>query len=144
MAKSSKESPKLEESPGGTGVNNEADRGLRILLVEDHLDTATLLGKLLRRFGHDVAIADCRAAALTMAASSPFDVMLSDIRLPDGTGHELMREIRERHSIPGIALTGYGMEEDVSLSRDAGFFEHVVKPVNIDHLQSVLTRATRR
>jgi CheY-like chemotaxis protein len=117
---------------------------LRILLVEDHQDTATLLGKLLRRCGHDVSIANSRADALRLAASGPFDVMLSDIGLPDGTGHELMREIRQHHAIPGIALTGYGMEEDVSRSRDAGFVEHVVKPVNIEHLQAVLSRAARR
>jgi CheY-like chemotaxis protein len=70
--------------------------------------------------------------------------MVSDIGLPDGTGHELMREIRRHYKFPGIALTGYGMEEDVSKSRDAGFIEHVVKPVNIEHLKSVLNRATRR
>lgn len=117
---------------------------LKILLVEDHPDTATLLARLLRRFGYDVRIANSRESALNLAASEPFDVMLSDIGLPDGTGHELMRQIRKHYSFPGIALTGYGMEEDVSKSREAGFFEHVVKPVNIEHLKTVLSRATHR
>jgi CheY-like chemotaxis protein len=125
-------------------ASDQANKGLRILLVEDHIDTASLLGKLLRRFGHDVAIANSRGEALRLAQDGSFDVMLSDIGLPDGTGHELMREIKHICSIPGIALTGYGMEEDVSRSRDAGFVEHVVKPINLDHLQAALTRATRR
>jgi PAS domain S-box-containing protein len=127
---------------------NEAHRDerqmLRILLVEDHQDTAMLLSRLLQRIGHDVKIANSRAAALDLAASEPFDVMLSDIGLPDGTGHELMRAIGEQYRIPGIALTGYGMEEDVTRSRAAGFVEHIVKPVNLDRLQAVLARATRR
>jgi signal transduction histidine kinase len=135
--------PRMPVDPGPAGIPTK-DQVLRILLVEDHQDTAMLLSRLLQRFGHDVRVANSRAAALDLAASQTFDVMLSDIGLPDGTGHELMRAIAEQYRIPGIALTGYGMEEDVSRSRAAGFVEHIVKPVNLERLQAVLARATRR
>lgn len=117
---------------------------VRVLLVEDHEDTRRILARLLKSSGYDVRTADCAAAALDLAASDRFDVMLSDIGLPDATGYDLMRQVRDRHAIPGIALSGYGMEEDVRRGREAGFADHVVKPVNLSHLESVLARVTGR
>jgi CheY-like chemotaxis protein/nitrogen-specific signal transduction histidine kinase len=114
---------------------------LRILLVEDHAETAHVLGRLLRSFGHEVKAVDSVAMALQAAATATFDVMLSDIGLPDATGYDLMRQIRDHHRIPGIALTGYGMEDDLRRSRDAGFVDHVVKPVTLAQLQAALARA---
>jgi two-component system CheB/CheR fusion protein len=115
---------------------------LRVLVVEDHADAARVLSRLLRDAGYEVGVAGSAADALRLAAGRPFDVMVSDIGLPDATGHELMRQVRDRHGIKGIALSGYGMEDDVLKSRDAGFAEHIVKPVNFTDLQAVIQRVT--
>jgi CheY-like chemotaxis protein len=80
------------------------------------------------------------AAALELAAAHPFDVVVSDIGLPDASGYDLMRQISERYGLKGIALTGYGMEDDVRHSREAGFVEHVVKPVIVSQLDMVIHR----
>jgi CheY-like chemotaxis protein len=79
-------------------------------------------------------------AALRLAATEAFDIVVSDLGLPDGTGYDLMKQIRDRHGIKGVALSGYGMEEDVRRSREAGFLEHIVKPVNVSQLVTVLQR----
>jgi PAS domain S-box-containing protein len=123
----------------GNGSPSE-DVGVRVLLVEDHQETGTVLARLLRKYGHHVKIADTMARALEFASSEPFDLIISDIGLPDGTGHDLMKQIKERFSIPGVALTGYGMEDDITRSHEVGFVEHVVKPVDIAQLQSVIRR----
>jgi CheY-like chemotaxis protein len=121
---------------------------LSILLVEDHADTARALTRLLDGLGYDVRVADGVQAALDLAAQADFDVLVSDLGLPDGSGLEVMRHLRETRSGPGgavpvgIALTGYGMEEDVARSREAGFAEHITKPVNFDRLQQAIERAT--
>jgi PAS domain S-box-containing protein len=106
-------------------------KGLRILLVEDHVETAQVLGMLLRHLGHYVELAHTAQSAEALAFSAPFDVVISDIGLPDASGHELMRRLRVRRHIRGIAMSGYGRDEDIRASRDAGFSEHLVKPANI-------------
>ena len=65
---------------------------------------------------------------------------MSDIGLPDATGYELMQQIKSRHSMKGIAMSGYGLEEDVRKSREAGFSDHVVKPANVDQLEQAIRR----
>jgi PAS domain S-box-containing protein len=112
----------------------------RVLLVEDHPDTARMLARLLRHEGFEVETAGSVASALQLAAAQTFDVVVSDIGLPDATGYELMEQIRDRHGIKGIALSGYGMDDDMRKSREAGFVDHVVKPVNIAQLQAVIHR----
>jgi CheY-like chemotaxis protein/nitrogen-specific signal transduction histidine kinase len=119
-------------------------RGVRVLLVEDHQETADVLAKLLRKFGHDVKVAHSMTDALRLASQTTFDLFISDIGLPDGTGHELMRQMKQKHGIPGVALTGYGMEDDLMKSAEVGFDEHVVKPVDVPHLQDVITRVVAR
>jgi len=112
-------------------------RAGRILLVEDHEPTRSPLTQLLVRRGFDVVAVGTMAAALSAAERNEFDVVLSDIGLPDGNGFELMRTLREQHNILGIALTGYGMERDVAESSDAGFVTHLTKPISV----AVLDRA---
>jgi len=116
-------------------------RSLEILLVEDHDDTARVLSRLLQRLGHRVRVADSVSAALS-AANQPFDLLLSDIGLPDGTGNDLIRKLRQQRSqhFPAVALTGFGMEEDVAKSREAGFTDHLTKPVNFQRLQMVVQK----
>lgn len=113
---------------------------LRILLVEDHQDTLRMMQRLLTRQGHQVISASSVAQALTVVSSQPIDVLVSDLGLPDGSGHELMREIRRFHNIPGIVLSGFGMDSDVRNSRQAGFAEHLTKPVNMQVLLETIHR----
>ena len=112
----------------------------RVLLVEDHPDTSRAMARLLGALGYEVKVANTAAVALQLAATEPFDVVVSDIGLPDATGYELMEQIRDGYGIRGIAVSGYGMEEDMRKSREAGFAEHVVKPVNVGQLHAVIER----
>jgi len=110
----------------------------RILLVEDHTDTANAMSRLLRGLGHDVTIADSVSAAMQALPQGSFNLLLSDIGLPDGTGMDLIRQIRKSSRIPAIALTGFGMEDDVADCKAAGFDEHLTKPINFQKLKTVI------
>ncbi len=111
-----------------------------ILLVEDHSDTADAMADLLRSMGYQVSVADSVAAGLSAAEhlAGRIDLVLSDLGLPDGSGLDLMRELHDRYSVRGIALSGYGMEEDVRKSLSAGFDRHLTKPVNLQALQTAI------
>ena len=111
---------------------------LRILLVEDDPTTATVLARLLNRTGHQVATAGTVSAAVEIGLSQPFDLLLSDIGLPDGTGLEVMRELKSQRGLKGIALSGYGTDADVRNSQDAGFAIHLVKPMDFRALTRVI------
>ncbi len=119
--------------------NADGNRSLEILLVEDHDDTSRVLSRLFERLGHRVRIADSVAAAL-VAAKQPFDLLLSDLGLPDGSGIDLIQPLRQTNhpNGPAVALTGFGMEEDIAKSREAGFTEHLTKPINFQRLQMVI------
>ncbi len=114
------------------------DHTLRLLLVEDHAPTLEVLTRLLTRTGHHVVGASTLADARAAADREPFDAVLSDLGLPDGTGHELMHELREKHGLRGVALSGYGMEEDLARSKQAGFIAHLIKPVDVAELRRAL------
>jgi PAS domain S-box-containing protein len=108
-------------------------RSLQILLVEDHRDSAEMLSQLLTLSDYEVRVAQTMQEALEMADEA-FDVLISDIRLPDGSGLDLMRRLRSRKSIHGIALSGFGTEQDHRRSREAGFSMHLTKPVDFNRL----------
>ena len=116
---------------------------LRLLVVEDHGDTARVIGSLLSRSGHLVTTAQNASQALALIEEQPFDVIVSDLGLPDMSGYELMARIRERFDIKGIAMSGYGMEEDIRRSQRAGFSDHLVKPASLAQLQRAILRAAR-
>ena len=111
---------------------------LRVLLVEDHEPTLAVLARLLQRAGHTVFSADCVAEANAVAARESVDLVISDIGLPDGTGIDLMAGLQKTYGLQGIALSGYGMEEDLRRSREVGFVIHLVKPVDFSHLRRSL------
>lgn len=115
-------------------------RPLRILLVDDHQDTCVALERLLVRRGHLVAAAHNVRSAMETAARSSFDLLISDIALPDGTGTELMTYLHAISRIPGIAISGFGMNGDVEKSMEAGFAEHLVKPVKMENLEAAIDR----
>jgi CheY-like chemotaxis protein len=99
-----------------------------------------VLARLLRGRGHHVRTAHSVSSALQLAASEPFDILVSDIGLPDATGYELMQQIRDLYGIKGIAVSGYGMDDDMRKSREAGFVDHIVKPINVAELEAVIWR----
>jgi DNA-binding response OmpR family regulator len=88
-----------------------------------------------------VTAAPSLEVARAAASSQTFDLLISDIELPDGTGLELMREIRPTQTLAGIAMSGFGSEDDIQLSLNAGFREHLTKPVDIARLDAAIGRA---
>lgn len=110
----------------------------RILLVDDHRDTIAAVRVLLERRGYEVATAHSVSDAKELFNSQPFDLLISDIGLPDGTGHELLSQLVSTRPIRAIALSGYGTDQDIRNSREAGFAEHLTKPFNFKHLQQVI------
>jgi CheY-like chemotaxis protein/anti-sigma regulatory factor (Ser/Thr protein kinase) len=111
---------------------------LRILLVEDHEDTNRSLTNLLRRRGYQVKSALNVQSALNLGEKEQFDVLISDLALPDGNGMDLMRTLHSQRPVLGIALTGFGMEGDIRKSREAGFKHHLVKPIDLNKLDSLI------
>jgi len=142
-----KAEPDVAESSGRAGGSLVSQRALRVLLVEDHPDTARQLTRLLQRAGHDVSWAgSVREARELIAASNGeqpeggFNILISDLGLPDGSGHELMRDLASHHRMPGIALSGYGMKDDILDSMAAGFSRHITKPVDWQELKTAIQK----
>jgi signal transduction histidine kinase len=112
----------------------------RVLLVDDHVDTCIGMKLMLERRGFDISVAHSADQAVEKARQENFDLLISDIGLPDRTGYELMSELRQSKDLPGIALSGFGTEADVNKARDAGFSEHLTKPINFERLEEAIRR----
>ena len=110
---------------------------LRILLVEDHADTHRSLTNLLRRRGYHVQSALNLESAINLGTNQQFDVLISDLALPDGNGIHLMQKLASKPHL-AIALTGFGMENDIRKSYEAGFQHHLVKPIDLNKLDSLI------
>src|SRR3989442_2608702 len=113
-------------------------KALRILVVEDHRDTRSTLAHLLRHFGYEIAVADCVAEALDACQAQEFDAVLCDIGLPDGSGYDLIAQAKSQQAVTAIALTGFGKDEDIQRSKEAGFDFHLTKPVDFHELRTIL------
>ena len=112
---------------------------LRILFVEDEPDTARAMRHLLKSDGHTVHWAPDVAAGVKLGAENHFDLLLSDLGLPDGTGIDLMRSLRQQGStFPGIVLSGYGQDQDLARTKEAGFVAHLVKPLSVQMLRDAI------
>ena len=109
-----------------------------VLLVEDHEHTRVTLAHLLERRGYTVIQAGNAREARAASAAGKIDVVISDIGLPDGSGNELMKHLSTTFGLKGIALTGYGMEEDIEHCLASGFVTHLIKPVSIRSLENAL------
>jgi len=133
--------PAIAAVPATNGEAAPA-RSLRLLLVDDHADTRRILSRLLGKCGHEVSTADSARSALNLLDRDRFDALISDIGLPDSSGYELVREAKGRQPLKGIALSGFGMEEDVRRSLEAGFDYHLTKPVEFADLRSLLQKIT--
>lgn len=116
----------------------------RILLVEDHPDSLDATRELLTELSCEVLAATSVKEALRVAESNPIDLVVSDLGLPDGSGVDLMRTLRERHGLSGIAITGYGMDEDIRASAAAGFVDHLVKPITFQRLAGAIEKFFQR
>ena len=116
---------------------------MHILLVEDHGVTAKMIRMVLTSDGHTIQDAGDVATALGLADQHRFDLLVSDLGLPDGSGHDLMRQLRQRgHRFPGIALSGYGQGEDIQRSHEAGFAAHLTKPASRDAVLEAVASVT--
>ena len=119
--------------------HGEIPRSHRLLLVvEDHVETRTALLLILRRRNYGVIEADSVQQALLLACQHKFDLVISDIELPDGSGFGLMKELRQRRGLKGIAVTGLSTDADRNRSQSAGFSYHLKKPVNIRDLEAAI------
>jgi len=122
-------------------VTDSTRQALKILLVDDHHDTCAALQKLLARRGHLVAVSHDVRSAMDAAVRNKFDLLISDIALPDGTGMDLMMQLRAIANVPGIAISGFGNNGDIERSLQAGFSEHLIKPIKLDNLEAAIERA---
>lgn len=130
----------IREPLSASSPHTKSGPSLSVLLVEDHPATLATLQRLLRRAGHTVTTATSVAEASEKAAEDrPLDALITDLGLPDGTGIDVMEQVRQHHpQLPGIVLSGYGMEEDHARSIAAGFSAHLIKPIVFQQLQSAL------
>ena len=132
----------LRTVPAGQGSPSDASalptRAQRILLVEDHADTREVLDRLLSSLGCTVWAVGSVKEAIDLSDRESFDLLVSDIGLPDGSGLDVMNYVRARHGMRGIALSGFGQDEDIRRSADAGFEMHLTKPVNFQTLREII------
>ncbi len=129
------EKPVLPKTPTLAGHHI----GRKVLLVDDHEDTCLGMKMLLERRGYSVQAVHSVAGALEVSGKEKFDLLISDLGLPDASGFELIKQLRARgNTVPGIALSGFGMESDIERSREAGFTNHLIKPVNVERLDELL------
>jgi two-component system CheB/CheR fusion protein len=129
-----------------SGSARAAIPSLAILLVEDNRDAAETLEQLLQLGGHRTRLAfDGRTGAEAFEESPP-DVLISDIGLPDVSGHDLVRRLRDREQRPffAIALSGYAQEDDVAKAKASGFDAHLPKPASLARLEALLAEAAGR
>ena len=117
---------------------------LRILVVDDHPDTLDVLRRVLTWDGHQVIPAPSYRSALEIAKSTPFDVLVSDVSLPDGSGWNLLRDLKaSRPELPAIAISGHGMPHHIQQSEAAGFCAHLTKPVDFGRLKEAIAGCAR-
>jgi CheY-like chemotaxis protein len=107
---------------------------LRILVVDDHGDTRSVLSHMLTMRNYQVTQAATVEEALEIFQNCEFDLIISDLGLPDGTGYDLLARMREIKPVKAIALSGYGSGEDLAKSKAIGFEKHLTKPIDFEHL----------
>jgi CheY-like chemotaxis protein len=140
--------PSTELHPADSEPTPRAGPGasLRVLVVDDNPDAAKMLGHLLRMVGHDVSLAHDGPAALAAASAAPLDLVLLDIGLPGMDGYAVAARLRAEGQAATmlVALTGYGREDDIRRSRDAGFDHHLSKPIDFAQLRPIIAEVSAR
>jgi len=127
-----------QDQPVGPERELTVAKHRRVLLVDDHHDTCIGMKRMLERRGYEITVAHSADQAVEKVRTQDFDLLISDIGLPDRSGYELMREVRLNKNLPGIALSGFGTEQDVNQARAAGFSEHLTKPINFERLEKTI------
>ena len=139
---------RLDAPASDAGIGLDADgirpEGLRILLVDDNRDTLGYMTGILDQRGYRVDSAINYRTALKLARGNTYDLLISDIELPDGTGLDIMRELRGRRPTPGIAVSGFGSADDVAQSLESGFALHLVKPIDVRALAAAIASVTAK
>ncbi|CAN5370775.1 hypothetical protein BH20VER3_BH20VER3_09970 [soil metagenome] len=130
--------PMVPATPPDADETETSPRKGHLLVVDDHHDTCLGMKMLLERRGYRITLAHTADQAIEKAQSEKFDLLISDIGLPDRSGYELMQELREKKSLRGIALSGFGMENDLNQARAAGFSIHLTKPINFERLDEAI------
>jgi two-component system CheB/CheR fusion protein len=128
-------------APLKTITLNKAD----FLIVDDSEDTIAMLDEFLKLSGAKVTSANNGADALRLASEKEFDIILSDISMPEMDGFEFLQRLRQidgRQHVPVVAITGFGRHDDVERARSAGFYSHLTKPLDIEALAAVLEQLT--
>ncbi len=118
-----------------------SQKQLRLIVVEDHADTAEGLKKFLKAVGYQVFVATDMASALSLASGVEFDLLLSDLALPDGNGWELMKRLSAERHIRALAFSAHNSPADIERSTEAGFIEHLPKPLCPEKLCAAIERA---
>src|SRR6266480_819991 len=126
------------DQPAGAEQELAASTHRRVLIVDDHHDTCIGMKRMLERRGYEITVAHSAEQAVEKVRTQDFDLLISDIGLPDRSGYELMREVRVNKDLPGIALSGFGTEQDINQARAAGFAEHLTKPINFERLERTI------
>ncbi len=126
---------------GGFVESRRSRRRLRIFIVENHVDTLRYLRLYLEQLGYLVGTAETVQSARIQLTREPWDVLISDIGLPDGTGWDLLAELKDMRPKTCVAISGFGMQADVDQSRAAGFDCHMIKPFQPEDLEKLLVAA---
>jgi signal transduction histidine kinase/ActR/RegA family two-component response regulator len=136
-------SPTLKPAVSFREPTDDPGRPYRLLVVEDHRPTLSVLAELLSRQGHQVLTAGTIQEALGLAAGHELDLVISDLGLPDGNGADLMLKLTHDYGLRGIALSGYGMEEDIARTKEVGFIAHLIKPIHFEQLNHAIKLASQ-
>jgi PAS domain S-box-containing protein len=137
--------PTHETAPLPAAAREEHGRSLSVLLVEDNEQTSSAMAEVLEMLGHRVKVATTVAQGLACTNADAFDLLISDIGLPDGSGLDIARAwAKMQPGKPSVAITGYGMDEDIRRCREAGFRDHLTKPVNFARLESLIQLLAER
>jgi two-component system CheB/CheR fusion protein len=121
---------------------NSGQGPLRILVVDDHVDTAQMLTRLLSRSGYVVRYATGFDSAITAARTERFDLLLCDIGLPDGDGCDLLGQVLALYPVKAIAVTGYGLPNEIDKFKTAGFHAILMKPYDFDRIGEAIAKVT--
>jgi signal transduction histidine kinase/CheY-like chemotaxis protein len=127
-----------QDQPADRETERAVSKHRRVLLVDDHHDTCMGMKRMLERRGYEITVAHSAQQAVEKVHTQDFDLLISDIGLPDRSGYELMREVRLNKDLPAIALSGFGSEQDINQSKEAGFSEHLTKPINLERLEKTI------
>lgn len=118
----------------------DGSNAAHVLVVDDHADTARIMRRLLEKSGYRVTTAGSVGEAMSACTAARFDLLISDVGLPDGSGYDLIRQVRSGHGTRGIAVSGFGSDADLESSREAGFDAHITKPVDFEQLKATIVQ----